>query len=146
MKDKYLVIDKNILPEVYLKVVKVKELLKAGKVKGISEAVKQVGISRSAYYKYHQYVFEFTDDESGKKVTISFILSHQMGALSSALNTLSRHNANILTIHQGVPINELASVNITFDISSLDSTLDDVLADIKECDGVSKLEILAMGF
>lgn len=146
MKDKYLVIDKNILPEVYLKVVKVKELLKAGKVKGISDAVKEVGISRSAYYKYHQYVFEFADDERSRKVTISFILSHQLGVLSSALNTLARHNANILTIHQGVPINQLASVNITFDISNLDETLDELIDDIRSCDGVSKLEILAMGF
>ncbi len=146
MKDKYLVIDKNILPEVYLKVVKAKDLLKAGQAKGISDAVKQVGISRSAYYKYHQYVFEFTSDERTRKVTISFIVANEQGVLSAVLNKIATHNANVLTIHQGVPINELASVNITFDITNIDSTLDEVIADIKQCSGVSKVEILAMGF
>lgn len=146
MKDKYLVIDKNILPEVYLKVVKAKDLLKAGQAKGISDAVKQVGISRSAYYKYHQYVFEFTSDERTRKVTISFIVANEKGVLSSVLNTLANHNANVLTIHQGVPINELASVNITFDITNIDATLDELIAEVKGCNGVSKVEILAMGF
>jgi len=146
MKDKYLVIDKNILPDVYIKVVKAKDLLKAGQAKGISDAVKQVGISRSAYYKYHQYVFEFTSDERTRKVTISFIVANEQGVLSAVLNTIAHHNANIMTIHQGVPINELASVNITFDITNIDSTLDQLIKEIKACKGVSKVEILAMGF
>ncbi len=147
MENKYLVIDQRILPDVYLKVIEVKRLLKAGKVKGISEGVKLVGISRSAYYKYHQYVLEFNaDDYSSKKVTLTFVLSHEKGTLSQVLNTLAQHKASIITINQGVPINELANVTITIDISNVGDSLDEIIRAINCISGLSKLEIQAMGF
>ena len=82
MDSNYLVIRKDTLPEIYDKVVKAKELLKTGKAKGITDAVRQVGISRSAYYKYADSVYKFTEDAKGKKATITFLLSDERGRLS----------------------------------------------------------------
>ena len=39
-----------------LKTIKVKEILKRGEIKTINEAVEKMGLSRSAYYKYKDFV------------------------------------------------------------------------------------------
>ena len=73
MKDSnFLIINKKILPDIFEKVVEAKELLKRGKVKSITEAVKEVGISRSAFYKYRDYVHPLMNGPVGRKVTLSF--------------------------------------------------------------------------
>ncbi len=144
MDGKYLVIDKAILPDVFEKVVEAKELLRTGKVKGITDAVKNVGISRSAYYKYKDYVFTLSEGARGKKVTLSFLLSHQTGVLSKILESISIKHGNILTINQESPVNNIANVSVTFDISNLETELEDVINDIKQVNGVEKLEIVSM--
>ena len=53
---KYLLVDSQILPEVYLKVILAKKLLAQGKAKSASEAAKSAGISRSAFYKYKDFI------------------------------------------------------------------------------------------
>ena len=60
MQENYFVIDKRVLPDVYEKVVKAKKLLREGKVKEVTEATKIAGVSRSVYYKYKDFVFEFS--------------------------------------------------------------------------------------
>ena len=56
MLDNYLIIHKSILPEYYEKVLEARRLLEDGKVHEVSQAVKQVGISRSTYYKYKDFI------------------------------------------------------------------------------------------
>jgi chorismate mutase len=144
MDNKYLVIDKNILPEIYDKVMESKELLRTGKVKGITEAVKQVGISRSAFYKYRDHIFSISEGTLGKKVTIAFLLNDEMGVLSKILNMLANVQGNILTINQDIPINKIANVSITFDITNLVVEIDEILNDIRNLNGVVKLNLIAM--
>jgi len=145
MKDsRFLVIDKEILPDIFEKVVEAKELLRSNKVKGITEATKEVGISRSAFYKYKDYVYTLNDSNVGKKINISFLLTHQTGVLSSVLHIISSNNGNILTINQDAPINNFASVNIVFDITNISAKLDDIIHEIMNINGVEKLDILAM--
>ena len=62
MKDDYLVIDKKVLSEIFQKVIDTKKIIENGDVKGITEATKVTGISRSVFYKYKEYVFEFSAD------------------------------------------------------------------------------------
>lgn len=57
MLENFLIVNKEILPDYYEKVVEARNMINEGRVKGISEAVKQVGISRSTYYKYKDYIF-----------------------------------------------------------------------------------------
>ena len=55
-KDKFYLVQEDILPEAIKKTIKVKEILKLGEVKTINEAVEKMDLSRSAYYKYKDYV------------------------------------------------------------------------------------------
>ena len=58
-KSTFYLVREEILPEAIKKTIKVKEILKRGEIKTINEAVERMGLSRSAYYKYKDYVFPF---------------------------------------------------------------------------------------
>jgi chorismate mutase len=144
MPDRYLVIDKEILPDVFDKVLEAKELLRSGRVKEITEATRKVGISRSTFYKYKDKVFPFSETEVGKKVILSFMLNHMQGVLSNVLQVISAKGGNILTINQEIPINEMASVNITIESAGLTETLEELTEELAGIIGVQKVYILAM--
>ncbi|QBD83868.1 ACT domain-containing protein [Clostridium tetani] len=144
MKDKYLMINTSVLPDVFEKVIEAKELMKAGKIKEITEAVKVVGISRSTYYKYKDYVFNVSELSSNQKVIISVTLNHRPGTLSKILDKIALYKGNILTINQEIPIHNTANVNITFDISQLNIEFNRLLEEISRMDNVIKLDLIAM--
>ncbi|SHJ36349.1 chorismate mutase [Geosporobacter subterraneus DSM 17957] len=141
---KYLIIDTEILPEVYEKVLEVKELLRTGRAKGITEAVQMIGISRSTFYKYKDFIFSSSEGTKGQKVTVTLLLSHTPGILSNLLNKLAFWNVNILTINQDIPINNVANVSITFDISEAKTGIDDLMEGLSSIKGVVKAELIAM--
>ena len=74
MLNDFLIIDKRILPDYFQKVVEARALLETGKVREVSEAVKKVGISRSTYYKYKDYVLSPSDVTIGRKAVLSMLL------------------------------------------------------------------------
>ncbi|MGY0372649.1 ACT domain-containing protein [Clostridium sp. JNZ J1-5] len=142
--DKYLIINTQILPDVFQKVVQVKELLKVGKAKDITEAVKAVGISRSSYYKYKDFVFSVAEGTHVQKATISFLLSHKAGTLSRILDRIAQVNGNILTINQDIPVNNGANVTITLDISAMNVDLNNFIEEVKNMDNVVRITLVAM--
>ncbi|MFZ5966830.1 MAG: ACT domain-containing protein [Bacillota bacterium] len=141
---KFLIIDTEILPDIYEKVLEAKELLRIGKVKGITEATQWVGISRSTFYKYKDYIFSPSDDSTGQKVIITFLLNHVPGVLSNLLNKLAYYGVNILTINQDIPIHDIANVSVTLDISGMVVTIDQLLEELKSLKGVAKVELIAI--
>lgn len=144
MLKKYLIVSKKILPDVYDKVIEARNLINNGNVKGISEAVKKVGISRSTYYKYKDYVFSPSENSIGRKAVLSMMLRHEKGVLSNVLNHMSAENANILTINQSIPINGKASVNVSLDISDISKSIDDIIVEMKKIKGVSSVKLLSI--
>ncbi len=144
MLKKYLIVSKKILPDVYEKVIEARNLINNGSVKGISEAVKVVGISRSTYYKYKDYVFSPAENSIGRKAVISMMLRHEKGVLSNVLNYLSQEHANVLTINQSIPINGKASVNVSLDISDLSKSVDDIILDLRKIKGASSVKLLSV--
>lgn len=102
---KYFVVTKKAVPEVLLKVVEAKRLLESGKLPTIQDAVDAVGISRSSFYKYKDDIFPFHDSTQGKTVTLSMQIEDEPGLLSDVLQVIAQFGANILTIHQSIPIN-----------------------------------------
>jgi len=144
MLKKYLIVSKKILPDVYEKVIEARNLINEGNVKGISEAVKKVGISRSTYYKYKDYVFSPSENSIGRKAVITMMLRHEKGVLSNVINNISSARANILTINQSIPINGKASVSVSLDISDIEKSIDDVILDMKKIKGVSTVKLLSI--
>lgn len=142
--NKFLVIDKEILPDIFEKVLKAKELLRSGEISEVTEAVKKVGISRSTFYKYKNHVFTLDERSTGKKITLAFLLSHTQGILSNVLQTISQNGGNVLTINQDIPINDVANVNITFDMNHLSISIEEVIEKIRQINGVERLVVVTM--
>ncbi len=141
---KFLLVDKCILPDYYEKVIEARALLSSGKVKDVSEAVKSVGISRSTYYKYKDYVFALNSDTECRKAIISLTLSHKAGILSEVLGVLSENGANILTITQNLPINSRAHVVISLDISELVLDINHLIEALNSVKGVSGAKLVSI--
>ena len=144
MLSKYLLVDKAILPSYYEKVVEAKALLSSGKVKDVSEAAKAVGISRSTYYKYKDYVFPLNTDTGTRKAVVSMTLSHKAGVLGEVLGELSNIGVNILTINQNPPINLRAHVVISMDISQVIGDSDSLISTLNQISGVSHVKLIAI--
>lgn len=144
MNNRFLIIDTKILPDVFDKVVKVKELLRTGCVKDISEGVKKVGISRSSYYKYKDSVFTLSEGITSHKVTIGLILAHKTGSLSNILDKIAQRSGNILTLNQDIPINNAAAVSITFDASKLEIEINELVEEIGKLDSVISVSLVAV--
>ena len=144
MGKEFLIVSKEILPDYYDKVIEARNLLNEGKVKGVSEAVKMVGIRRSTYYKYKDFVFTPSENSMGRKALISVMLAHKKGALSEVLNYISSVNGNILTINQNIPINNVASVIISMDISETTITIEEIIVALKKFDFVKSAKLVAM--
>lgn len=143
-QDKYLIIEKDVLPDIFEKVLKAKELLMIGECTEVTEAVKKVDISRSTFYKYKDKVFRLSEKNISKKVIMNFMLNHRQGILADVIKKLSDTGANILTINQEIPINGMASVNITFENKSLSDSINNLVDELKSIDGVRQCSIVAM--
>lgn len=143
LKD-YLIVHKNILPEYYEKVLEARRLLESGKARDVSQAVKTVGISRSTYYKYKEYIMEPSEMAGGRKAVLSVLLLHEPGVLSLLLACVCQAGASVLTITQSPPIHGKASVTISLDTSTMPGTISDLLDAMDQTHGVDKPRLVAV--
>lgn len=140
----YLLVDSRVLPSVFEGVILAKELLADGRAQNASQAVKMAGISRSAFYKYKDYVFKYSDNEQ-KTLTLMAKLSDKAGMLSSLTTVLYEYGANIMTVNQGIPIDGAADVSVTVTTNDLSVTVDEMLTAIKKIDGVISIKSMNGG-
>lgn len=135
MRNGMLLVNAQALPDVFQKVVDVKRLLASGKVKTASEASAMCGISRSAYYKYKDFVFEYTHP-LGEIVTLQAVLHDKAGVLSSFLSKIYACGGNILTVNQGLPSSGVASVSVSLRIMPNDFNSERLLEELSQIKGV----------
>ena len=140
---KYFVVKQKAIPEVLLKVVEAKRLLESEKVLTIQEAVDAVGISRSSFYKYKDDIFPFHDNSQGTTITLTFQMDDEPGILSDVLKIIAEYRANILTIHQSIPINGIASLTLSVEILATTGDISAMMQDIEIQCGVQYIKILA---
>ena len=139
MNSDFYLVRKRALPETLLKVVEVNRLLSAGKVKTIQEAVDQVGISRSSYYKFKNDIEEFHSSMAGMTLTLSMEISDETGILSDILREIADFGANILTIHQSIPIGGMASVSISMQVLKSSENVSGLLENLEQLSGIRKI-------
>lgn len=144
MKGDYLIVHKKILPVYYEKVLQARNLLESGAERDVSAAVREVGISRSTYYKYKDYIYSPESGEMGRKAVISMLLSHEIGVLSTALNKLSAMGVSVLTISQNLPIRDIASVLMTLDVSQMDLSIEETTRILGQIPGVENVSLVAL--
>lgn len=139
MNSDFYLVRKRAVPETLLKVVEVNRLLSAGKVKTIQEAVDRVGISRSSYYKFKNDIEEFHSSMAGMTLTLSMEISDETGILSDILRKIADFGANILTIHQSIPIGGMASVSISMQVLKSSENVSRLLENLEQLSGIRKI-------
>ena len=142
-KTKYFVVREKAVPEVLLKVVEAKRLLDTKKVETVQEAADLVGISRSSFYKYKDDIFPFRDNVKGKTLTFVLQMDDEPGLLSDVLNVIAEYHANILTIHQSIPINGVASLTLSVEVLPQTGDISSMIETIEAKEGIHYLKILA---
>lgn len=142
--DNYLLIHKSILPAYYEKVLQARRLLESGQEKEVSQAARAVGISRSTYYKYKDFILEPSEAAVGRKAVFSLMLAHEPGVLSSVLSKISERGGSVLTITQSLPIRGQASVTLSLDIGETTLATAALLDELKQLDGVEQARLVAV--
>ncbi len=132
----FLLVNASVLPPVFSSVIEAKALLASGRAKNASEAARLAGISRSAFYKYADKVFQYNGYNQGKTITVSALLSDRVGVLSALVSELSKIGANILTMNQDIPADGSATVSISIRCDHMEISLNEMLDQLKQIDGV----------
>lgn len=143
MGTRYFVVKEQAVPEVLLKVVEAKKLLDTGRVQTVNEAADKVGISRSSFYKYKDDIFQFHDNAQGVTITLTFQMEDEPGLLSEVLKIIAGFQANILTIHQSVPIGGMASLSLSVQVLPTTGEISDMVEAMERHRGVRNVKILA---
>ena len=135
-KPQYLIVNADVLPDVFTKVIEAKQLLSRAQAKNSSDACRIVGISRSAYYKYKDNVRVYEEKGAGQLGTLYFKLSDEPGVLSRVLQNLYELGANILTVNQNIPVDSVAVVTISVRINRDKVDPDEIIKNLLAIDGV----------
>ena len=141
-ESQYFIVRKKAVPEVLLKVVEAKRLIDTKKAASVQEAADMMGISRSSFYKYKDDIFPFHQNVRGKTITFVIQMNDQPGLLSDVLKIVADHRANILTIHQSIPIDGTASTTISVDVLPITANVAEMIELIEKKEGVQHLKIL----
>jgi len=141
-KREFFIVDKRILPNSIKNVIKVNDLVENSKMTKY-EAIKKVGISRSTYYKYKEYIKPFFEGGKDKVFSIYLTLHDKPGALSKVLELIAKEDMNILTIIQNIAIDGEASATISVQTSeNILRKIEGTLERISELSGVKNLRIV----
>ncbi len=135
----FLLVNSSVLPDVFLKVLKAKELIANGSAGNTSKAVKMAGVSRSAFYKYKDFVYKYNDSDKNT-VNITAALSDKAGVFSALTTSLYKYGANILTVHQGIPSDGIATVSLTIRTDDIKISLDTLIKKVSAVNGVISIK------
>lgn len=135
------IVRKKAVPEILRKVVEVNKILASGRARTVNEAVDLVGISRSSYYKFKDDIEEFHDSLAGTTVTLFIEINDETGLLSEVLRVFADSRANILTIHQSIPLNGVAGITVSIQISPSTERVETIIARLGGTPGVKQVRI-----
>lgn len=142
LSPKFYLVKEDILPSAIKKTIKAKEYLSQYEKMTINKAVEKAGLSRSAFYKYKDFVFPFYEASLNKILSLSMVLDNRQGVLSNVLNTVSKDGGNILTINQGIPLQGVAVITISIETKDLNLDCESLIEKLKLIMGVRKIEVL----
>ena len=140
MSNDYLLVRADALPEVFLRVVEAKRMLKDGEVSSASEAAALAGVSRSAYYKYKDAVMQYTGSPESNILTVHAVLTDRPGSLASFIGTFFDCGANILTVNQNIPSGSVAPVSVSAYTDAMTIPLAEFITRLRGLDCVRSIE------
>lgn len=130
-----LLVNSAVLPPVFAGVLQAKEMLADGRAKSATAAAKMAGISRSAFYKYRDFVFSYTPSEQNC-MRLNAVLSDKSGVFSALTAVLSQYGANLITVHQNLPQDGTAAVSLTVATDKMSLSWGELLKRLRQTDGV----------
>ena len=142
-KEQFYVVKEKAVPEVLLKVVEAKKLLETGRAATVQEASDMTGISRSSFYKYKDDIFPIHEKIQGKTITFVMEMEDRPGLLSSILKIVADCKANILSIHQSIPVNHIALITLSVMILPITDDVAELFDRIENADGINNLKIVS---
>lgn len=135
-KVRYVLVNAAILPEVYSKVLLAKKYLASGEASSVKVASAMAGISRSAYYKYKDAIFEYGTGDGNEIATLKAKLHDSAGVLSAFITAIYQAGANVLSVNQSVPEDGVADVTVTVRIAELAVSIEELPDRLNQLDGV----------
>lgn len=140
---KYFVLKQKAVPEVLLKVVEAKRLIDSERALTIQEATEKVGISRSSFYKYKDDIFPFYENAKGRTITMVLQMDDGQGLLSDLLHIVAVYRANILTIHQSIPVSNVATLTLSVEVRPDTGDISGMVGEMERETGVHYVKIIA---
>ena len=137
----FILVSSKVLPPVFGGVLLAKQLLADGRAANATQAVKMAGISRSAFYKYRDFVYEYRAGDADS-VDLSVLLSDKAGVLSALTTVLYTYGVNIITVNQSMPIDGTASASLTVRTDNLKLPINDLLEKLRKTDGIISVKII----
>ena len=132
----YVMVDAAILPEVYSKVLAAKKYLATGEAASAKEAAVMAGVSRSAYYKYKDAIFDYGGESGDEIATVKAKLHDSAGVLSAFMTELYQAGTNVLSVNQSMPEDGVADVTVTVRISEMCIPVADLPQRLNRIEGV----------
>ena len=137
----FYIVDKRILPKSIQNVIKVYDLILKTKMSKDS-AIKKVGISRSTYYKYKDFIKPFYEGGEDRIYSLHLSLKDRVGILSDVLDVIAREKISILTVVQNMAVDGVAKSTILIKLSeSMQKKIDKIISKIGNVEGIADIRI-----
>lgn len=137
----YYIVRARAVPEILRRVVEANRLLASGRARTVNEAVRSAGISRSSYYKFKDDIEEFHIHEAGASVSLYCELNDEPGLLAEVLRIIAALGANILTIHQSIPLNGVAGLSVNMQTAGDEGSVGRIIERLEALEGIGKVRI-----
>ena len=95
------------------------------------------------FRSYKDDIFPFYDNTKGKTITLVVQMDDEQGLLSDLLHVVAVYKANILTIHQSIPVNGVATLTVSVEVRPNTGNVSEMVGDMEEMDGIHYVKILA---
>ena len=76
-------------------------------------------------------------------ITLVVQMDDEQGLLSDLLHVVAVYKANILTIHQSIPVNGVATLTVSVEVRPNTGNVSEMVGDMEEMDGIHYVKILA---
>ena len=137
----FYIVDKRILPKSIQNVIKVNDLISKTKISKYS-AIKKVGISRSTYYKYKDFIKPFYEGGDERIYSLHLSVKDRVGMLSEVLDAISKEKINILTVVQNMPVDGIAKTTILLKMAAtMAKKVDKIISKIEKIEGIIDIRI-----
>lgn len=141
----FYLVDFQILSEAIKKTIQTKELLKEGEAETINEAVKKTGISRSAYYKYKDYVAPALDMQDDAIVSLAITTVDDIAVCSRILRKIAKGKNRVVTLNRGLPVKKQTLISLAFETAETRSDIKKLITNIENMKGVKDVRQIGGG-